>query len=106
MMQYPSMLTDGYSQSKWVAEQLVLKAMERGLPAAIYRPGVPSSHKVCTQETWDRFFLVFHCEQGVSSAQLSLGSAQDGNQTTKRALILNVNGCFKGMLTHKMRLAP
>ena len=39
MREYPSQLTDGYSQSKWVAEQLVRRAMERGLPAAIYRPG-------------------------------------------------------------------
>ena len=39
MKQYANELTDGYSQSKWVAEQLVMRAMERGLPAAIYRPG-------------------------------------------------------------------
>ena len=38
-------LTDGYSQSKWVAEQLVLKAMERGLQAAVYRPGT-SKHSL------------------------------------------------------------
>lgn len=31
---------NGYVQSKWVAEQLVTIAQERGLPAAIYRPGV------------------------------------------------------------------
>lgn len=40
MIKHASQLTDGYSQSKWVAEQLVIKAMERGLPAAIYRPGI------------------------------------------------------------------
>ncbi|XP_022103047.1 uncharacterized protein LOC110985905 isoform X2 [Acanthaster planci] len=32
-------LTDGYSQSKWVGEQLVQRAQSRGLPAVIYRPG-------------------------------------------------------------------
>lgn len=37
--QLAGMLSDGYSQSKWVAEQLVKRAMDRGLPAAIYRPG-------------------------------------------------------------------
>jgi len=39
MTQYATRLTDGYSQSKWVAEQLVVRAMNRGLPAAIYRLG-------------------------------------------------------------------
>ncbi|XP_064637306.1 uncharacterized protein LOC135493708 isoform X2 [Lineus longissimus] len=32
-------LEDGYSQTKWVAEQLVLRAKDRGLPVAIYRLG-------------------------------------------------------------------
>jgi myxalamid-type nonribosomal peptide synthetase MxaA len=35
----PSGLTGGYRQSKWVAERLVQAAIERGVPAAIYRPG-------------------------------------------------------------------
>lgn len=29
----------GYAQSKWTAEQMVRRARDRGLPAAIYRPG-------------------------------------------------------------------
>ncbi|HSM56063.1 MAG TPA: amino acid adenylation domain-containing protein [Candidatus Sulfomarinibacteraceae bacterium] len=32
----------GYAQSKWVAEKLVQAAMGRGIPAAIYRPGLVS----------------------------------------------------------------
>ncbi|THA77682.1 amino acid adenylation domain-containing protein [Streptomyces sp. A0642] len=32
-------LPDGYAQSKWVAEQLVGLARERGLPVTIHRPG-------------------------------------------------------------------
>lgn len=39
MMQYASQLEDGYSQSKWVAEQLVLRARTQGLPVVIYRLG-------------------------------------------------------------------
>ncbi|HEY9670133.1 MAG TPA: amino acid adenylation domain-containing protein [Waterburya sp.] len=33
------MPSDGYAQSKWVAEKLVTIARERGLPICIYRPG-------------------------------------------------------------------
>jgi amino acid adenylation domain-containing protein/thioester reductase-like protein len=36
----------GYAQSKWVAEKLVMQAMERGIPCAIYRPGLVSGHSV------------------------------------------------------------
>jgi len=36
--------TLGYTQSKWVAEQLVMEAGSRGLPVSIYRPGRISGH--------------------------------------------------------------
>ena len=34
----------GYALSKWVAEQLVMDAKERGLPVSIYRPGLVTGH--------------------------------------------------------------
>jgi thioester reductase-like protein len=37
-------ITDGYSQSKWVAEKLVIAARSRGIPTAIYRPGMLTGH--------------------------------------------------------------
>ena len=37
MMTYAEKLHSGYAQTKWVAEQLVLRAQHRGLPAAVYR---------------------------------------------------------------------
>jgi thioester reductase-like protein len=37
-------LGDGYSQSKWVAEQLVMQARSAGMPVAIYRPGRLTGH--------------------------------------------------------------
>ncbi|MBN1121864.1 MAG: thioester reductase domain-containing protein, partial [Anaerolineae bacterium] len=35
----PAALRGGYIQTKWAAEQLVLQAQERGIPASIYRLG-------------------------------------------------------------------
>lgn len=40
--QAASLIPDGYGQSKWVAEQLVLQAQQRGVDARIYRPGTLS----------------------------------------------------------------
>ncbi len=36
----------GYAQSKWVAEKLITQALARGIPCAIYRPGLVSGHSV------------------------------------------------------------
>jgi thioester reductase-like protein len=36
----------GYAQSKWVAEKLVMQAGLRGIPYAIYRPGLVSGHSI------------------------------------------------------------
>jgi thioester reductase-like protein len=38
--------TDGYSQSKWVAERMVAEAGARGFPVCVYRPGRISGHSV------------------------------------------------------------
>lgn len=50
----PTKLQDGYSQTKWVAEKLVIEAHRRGLPARIYRPGTISGHSVSgATNAWD-----------------------------------------------------
>ncbi|XP_066999059.2 uncharacterized protein [Anabrus simplex] len=54
MSLYADKLTSGYSQSKWVAEQLVLRARTRGHPVAIYRCGnVAGSQEVPSWNTAD-----------------------------------------------------
>ncbi|RAM52295.1 MAG: phenylalanine racemase [Hapalosiphonaceae cyanobacterium JJU2] len=40
----PKGLSDGYAQSKWVAEKLVKTAIARGIPACIYRLGTIIGH--------------------------------------------------------------
>jgi len=37
-------LSDGYAQSKWVAEKLVMTARDRGIPVCIYRLGTITGH--------------------------------------------------------------
>jgi thioester reductase-like protein len=45
-MDYDGTLYGGYTQSKWVAEQLVFKAGSRGLPVWVYRPGIITGHSL------------------------------------------------------------
>jgi thioester reductase-like protein len=43
-LDHGGILYGGYTQSKWVAEALVAIARSRGLPVAVYRPGLISGH--------------------------------------------------------------
>lgn len=50
----PAKLLDGYGQTKWVAEKLVIEASRRGIPVKIYRPGTISGHSVTgATNAWD-----------------------------------------------------
>ncbi|KAL2817526.1 hypothetical protein BDW59DRAFT_132589 [Aspergillus cavernicola] len=50
----PTKLLDGYGQTKWVAEQLVLEAARRGLPVKIHRAGTISGHsQTGSGNAWD-----------------------------------------------------
>ncbi|KAF5861932.1 hypothetical protein ETB97_012331 [Aspergillus alliaceus] len=52
--QVPEKLLDGYGQTKWVAEQLVLEAGRRGLPVKIHRAGTISGHSSTgAANAWD-----------------------------------------------------
>ncbi|KAK9419587.1 putative Carrier domain-containing protein [Seiridium unicorne] len=56
----PERLVDGYGQTKWVAEQLVLEASRRGLPVRIYRPGTISGHSILgSTNTYDLLTALF-----------------------------------------------
>lgn len=44
VLEYPQDLINGYSQSKFVAEKLLLSAQSRGIPVSIYRLGMISGH--------------------------------------------------------------
>jgi amino acid adenylation domain-containing protein/thioester reductase-like protein len=57
----------GYAQSKWVAEKMVEEAARRGIPAAIYRPGVISGHS--ETGAWNHTDLVW----GLARACFTLG---------------------------------
>ncbi|PCI24560.1 MAG: polyketide synthase [SAR324 cluster bacterium] len=55
---YDAGLKGGYKQSKWVAEELIRLAQERGLPACIYRPVRISGHsQTGITQNFDDFFF-------------------------------------------------
>ncbi|KAL4816794.1 hypothetical protein BDW67DRAFT_42943 [Aspergillus spinulosporus] len=54
MKDVPTKLLDGYGQTKWVAEQLVLEAGRRGLPVKVHRIGTVSGHSQSgAANAWD-----------------------------------------------------
>ncbi|HWI60822.1 MAG TPA: SDR family oxidoreductase, partial [Symbiobacteriaceae bacterium] len=65
----------GYTQSKWVAEQLLLQAQERGIPTAIYRIGRVAGHTETGACQTDDYLwrLTQSCLEAGSMPELNLG---------------------------------
>lgn len=56
----PDKIPDGYGQTKWAAEQLVLEAGRRGLPVRILRAGTISGHSLSgAANAWDLLTALF-----------------------------------------------
>ncbi|KAK6380812.1 putative NRPS-like protein biosynthetic cluster [Exophiala oligosperma] len=56
----PEKIPDGYGQTKWAAEQLVLEAGRRGLPVKIHRAGTISGHSLTgAANAWDLLSAMF-----------------------------------------------
>lgn len=56
----PEKIPDGYGQTKWAAEQLVLEAGRRGLPVRILRAGTISGHSATgAANAWDLLTALF-----------------------------------------------
>jgi thioester reductase-like protein len=70
-LDHGGVLYGGYTQSKWVAEKLVTIARSRGLPVAVYRPGLITGHSETGAWNTDDFMT------RLIKSWVELGSAPD-----------------------------
>jgi len=70
-LDHGGVLYGGYTQSKWVAEKLMEAARSRGLPVAVYRPGIITGHSRTGAWNTDDFM------SRLIKGWIELGSAPD-----------------------------
>jgi thioester reductase-like protein len=70
-LDHGGVLYGGYTQSKWVAEKLATVARSRGVPVAVYRPGIVTGHSRTGAWNTDDFM------SRLIKSWIELGSAPD-----------------------------
>nr|VFJ68678.1 MAG: thioester reductase domain-containing protein [Candidatus Kentron sp. FW] len=62
-------LPTGYQQTKWVAERMLSRARERGMPVSVYRPGTIAGHSVTGAanplDLWVGMMSAIHAVHGI-----------------------------------------
>lgn len=91
-------LDDGYAQSKWVAEQLVRVAGQRGLPVALYRPTFITGHSITGMASGQDFI------NQLLKACIQLGKAPEEDYRFELAPVDYVSRCIVHFVNHPISL--
>jgi len=84
------LLDFGYSQSKWVSEQLVLEAMRRGLPGRVFRPALIAPSVDGGGNNFDIAIrlLAFMLDQGITTTAQNQVSLMPGDITANNIVAI------------------
>ncbi|HEY6362703.1 MAG TPA: thioester reductase domain-containing protein [Vicinamibacterales bacterium] len=102
-------LRTGYSQTKWVAEQLVRTAESRGIPVTIYRPGMITGHSETGVSNPDDLFsrMVGGCVQMGTMTELNIGlDLTPVDYCAKSIVYLSLQPSSVGRAFHIVNPAP
>jgi thioester reductase-like protein len=97
-LDHAGVLYGGYTQSKWVAEKLATIARSRGLPVAIYRPGIITGHSQTGAWNTDDFM------SRLIKSWIELGSAPDLDGATDMTPVDYVSGAIVHLSLSKQAL--
>jgi amino acid adenylation domain-containing protein/thioester reductase-like protein len=97
----PEQLVNGYSQTKWVAEELIRIARDRGVPATVYRPGrVSGDSRTGACQDLD---LVWHILKGSVQAQ---AVPDDNDESTSWIPVDRVSAAITGLAAQPATALP
>jgi myxalamid-type nonribosomal peptide synthetase MxaA len=96
-------LSNGYAQSKWVAEKLVRTAGDRGVPICIYRPGQISGHSytgVCNTDDFMCRMIKSYVDLGKAPLEELILDMAPVDHVSKAIVFLSTRSASLGCTFH------